>query len=254
MSTLAEQIAAAASELNELEAKGEESFNDDALRNDEKKNAYREAIAERNKKSPSGTPGYPARARQLGIPANLIERCGRPKKDGNGTCTQPAGAGTDHYGTGPCKYHGGINGSTTHGRYSGLFSKDLDDIISHFGADENPLDLIPDIVLIRSLTEKFIANYDVWFEAVCAWHESFNEGRAGPSKPTKVLELTDVYKLLETLSKAVERERKARAENAISQRDLYRIVNHIGVIIETYVSDEETLKKIREQILSIRHA
>ena len=33
--------------------------------------------------------------------------CGAPKRQGVGTCTQPAGWGTNHSGAGPCKLHGG---------------------------------------------------------------------------------------------------------------------------------------------------
>lgn len=36
-----------------------------------------------------------------------IELCGRPKHDGTGTCTQPAGWDTTHPGVGPCSRHGG---------------------------------------------------------------------------------------------------------------------------------------------------
>jgi hypothetical protein len=32
-------------------------------------------------------------------------KCGAPKTDGSGTCTQPAGSGTDHPGTGRCRFH-----------------------------------------------------------------------------------------------------------------------------------------------------
>jgi len=34
-------------------------------------------------------------------------KCGANKRQGTGTCTQPAGWGTDHVGTGACKLHGG---------------------------------------------------------------------------------------------------------------------------------------------------
>ncbi len=68
------------------------------------------------------------------------------------------------------------------------------------------------------------------------------------------MDLAEAHKLLDTLTKAVERERKARAANAISARDLYRILNEIGRIIETYVEDKETLLKIREAMLTIRYA
>src|ERR1022692_962003 len=33
--------------------------------------------------------------------------CGGKKRQGDGTCTQPAGWGTEHQGTGCCKLHGG---------------------------------------------------------------------------------------------------------------------------------------------------
>jgi len=32
-------------------------------------------------------------------------KCGAPKTDGSGNCTQPAGSGTDHPGTGRCRFH-----------------------------------------------------------------------------------------------------------------------------------------------------
>jgi len=40
-------------------------------------------------------------------PIHGAPRCGGKKKQGEGTCTQPAGWGTPHPGTGRCKLHGG---------------------------------------------------------------------------------------------------------------------------------------------------
>lgn len=37
--------------------------------------------------------------------------CGGQKHQGEGTCRQPAGAGTDHLGTGRCQFHGGCTPS-----------------------------------------------------------------------------------------------------------------------------------------------
>ena len=39
--------------------------------------------------------------------------CGARKKQGPGTCTRPAGWGTDHPGFGQCKLHGGSTQSGT---------------------------------------------------------------------------------------------------------------------------------------------
>lgn len=40
-------------------------------------------------------------------------RCGARKRQGEGTCTQAAGWGTEHPGDGPCKLHGGSTSSQT---------------------------------------------------------------------------------------------------------------------------------------------
>lgn len=43
--------------------------------------------------------------------------CGAKKRQSEGTCTRPAGWGTDHVGSGPCKLHGG---NTKNHRAAGL--------------------------------------------------------------------------------------------------------------------------------------
>lgn len=50
---------------------------------------------------------------QAAVAAGRDERalCGAVKRQGAGTCTQPAGWGTDHVGTGRCKLHGGSTSS-----------------------------------------------------------------------------------------------------------------------------------------------
>jgi len=40
-------------------------------------------------------------------PKEADEYCNARKTDGSGYCGQPAGMGTDHKGTGRCKFHGG---------------------------------------------------------------------------------------------------------------------------------------------------
>ena len=237
-------------ELNRLDAVGPEKFNEDEQRASENNSARMLAVQAR--KGTSGPSGV-GRAAKLGIPASLVPRCGASTKEG-GECKQPAGAGTEHYGSGKCKYHGGANGkSLKHGRYSGLLTQELSDLVTHFEQDDDILNTESDIALLRSITHRFIAEYDDWLGAILHWHLSYQEGKLAP-KPVKVLELSEAHKLLDTLTKAVERERKARAANAISARDLYRILNEVGRVIETYVEDKDTLLKIREQMLTIRYA
>lgn len=252
MATTEEEIASLEAEINRLDAIGESEYNSDAQRAAENNDARIEAIAKR--KGTSGPSGL-GRARQLGIPASLVPRCAAPKHDTGEPCEQPAGAGTDHYGSGKCRFHGGASGkSLKHGRYSSLLTQELADLVTHFEQDDDILNTESDIALLRSITHRFIADYDKWLPAVLAWHESFNEGKVGPVKPVKIIDLAEAHKLLDTLTKAVERERKARAANAISARDLFRILNEVGRVIETYVEDKEVLKQIRAQMLTIRYA
>lgn len=251
MSIVKERIAKALAELNQLDAIGEKKFNETAQRNTDENVTRIEAIAKR--KGTSGPRGTNP-ARTLGIPAGLIPRCGAETRGDGGPCKQPGGAGTEHYGSGRCRYHGGKNGTKLkHGRYSGLLTEELTDLVSHFEADDDILNTESDIALLRSITHKFIAGYDDWLPAVLAWHDSFNEGKLS-AKPIKIMELSEAHKLLDSLTKAVERERKARAANAISARDLYRIINEIGRIVETHVEDKDVLMRIRESMLSIRYA
>lgn len=57
--------------------------------------------------------------------------CGAKKRTGEGTCTRPAGWGTDHVGTGRCKLHGGCTprhskvGSEHPNYVHGLYSEHL---------------------------------------------------------------------------------------------------------------------------------
>jgi hypothetical protein len=44
-------------------------------------------------------------------PMKAKPKCGSPKRQGDGTCTRPAGWGTDHVGAGRCKLHGGCSPS-----------------------------------------------------------------------------------------------------------------------------------------------
>jgi hypothetical protein len=106
--------------------------------------------------------------------------CGRNKRQGEGTCTQPAGWGTYHPGVGACKFHGG-NLPTKHGRYSGIKREALRELIEHHEADPDPLNIFPELAAARALFQDFIERYDDWREAVVAWHVTYRaSGRPVP--------------------------------------------------------------------------
>jgi hypothetical protein len=70
--------------------------------------------------------------------------CNARKRQGEGTCTRPAGWGTDHVGVGPCKLHGG---STPAHRTAAVATQARRDV-SLFGAriDIHPADALLELV------------------------------------------------------------------------------------------------------------
>lgn len=103
-----------------------------------------------------------------------VSQCGAKTKAGK-PCTQPSGWGTSHPGTGRCKLHGGNAGRpVTHGRYSAVQRPRIKALLAEFEKDEDPLNLVPELHLLRSLILDFVERYDEQTEALIAWHASFN--------------------------------------------------------------------------------
>ena len=60
-------------------------------------------------------------------------RCGAKKHQGDGTCTQVAGWGTDHVGEGPCKLHGGSTRSVAKGSRLRLVERKARAVMETYG-------------------------------------------------------------------------------------------------------------------------
>ena len=180
-----------------------------------------------------------------------IPRCGARKKQGPGRCTQKAGWGTVHVGQGKCKLHGGAT-PIKHGRYSKIKSDKLRTLIEHHAADETPLDILPELAACRGLFQDFIERYDEWRDALIAWHDSYLEDDGKVSRPRQILDVSDAYRLLSEVTKIVERIEKIEAQNAVSRRDLMRIMEEMGRYVERHVTDPKIRNRIRDGWLEIR--
>jgi len=69
-----------------------------------------------------------------------------------------------------------------HGRYSSITRPRIKELIERFNADPDPLNLQPEVVLLRALLTDFVERYDELTDAVLAWHASFSDGYAGMMK------------------------------------------------------------------------
>lgn len=96
-------------------------------------------------------------------------------------CEQAAGWGTDHPGEGKCKLHGGsVTGrppeTGEYSRYAIINRPRLAELREHFEKDPNPLDLLPEVIELRTRVADFSERYDELTEALLAWHYSFDKG------------------------------------------------------------------------------
>lgn len=163
--------------------------------------------------------------------------CGAKKRQGTGVCTQKAGWGTDHPGSGRCKLHGGA-APVKHGRYSKVLRKRVGELAAQFEADPDPLNLEPELAQARALYADYLERME--------GKPGFDPGGAA--------------KLLAEISKAAKRMRDSQAANAVSRAELFRVLGEMGRGVDMSVAElvqdlelrDELLKRIHDLWTSIR--
>lgn len=206
----------------------------------------------------------PCGKHDLSDPTNAGELCGAVTRQelSYDTCHRPAGWGTPD-GRGPykkCKLHGGSSLITT-GQHVGKAAKRrygvdvvkrprVAELIEQFENDEDPLNILPELAAARAIFVDFVERYDEWRDGLLAWHSSYGKEGATP-KPQQILDVSAAMGHVDTITKIAEREWKRHEANAISRRDLYRILGEWGKGVMKHVTDEETLKKIRAEWVNV---
>ena len=179
-------------------------------------------------------------------------RCGIVKH-GN-ACSQKAGWGTDHVGEGRCKLHGGATPIKS-GRYSKVTRPRIKQLLETFENDPAPLDLLPELALIRSLILDYIERYDEFTTALIAWHQDNDawtdfEGNKHPStKPVQVLDILSVAKYITTIGQLTERIEKSKKEGAVTLETLNRVMEQLGVELVAAVQETVTDEAQRSKLL-----
>lgn len=148
------------------------------------------------------------------------QKCGSKKRRQNSFCTQPAGWGTDHQGTGRCKLHGGST-PITHGRYSKVIRERLGEALERHEKDPDPLNLLPELHLARTLAERYIEKYD-------------KAETMGIDLLGRIADLVDTI-------------HKQRQKTGISLEALQRVVDQLGVSVARHVKDPAVLAAIESE-------
>lgn len=178
----------------------------------------------------------PARARdaQLLHPTKGYPICGARKKQGEGVCHQKAGWGTDHLGQGKCKLHGGASRRIT-GRWSKVVNEHVAKYLEELEEDENPLDVIPDLQLLRALLRQWLDGYQEQREALVAW----NRAKEDHERPAKIPELLDVKGLIEAVSRMVYRIERTTSDKYIPRGKLLGLMTAMGRVVDSVVTEEQ---------------
>lgn len=159
-------------------------------------------------------------------------KCGSKRKKGRGPCTQPAGWGTTHPGEGRCKLHGGLQPGDLrlkHGLYSTVKTTSVRELYREHAKNPDPLNLEPELAMSRALLELVLSK-----EA---------EG---------IVDVASAAKLVDTVSRVVERIERARNMTALSIQDVYRLMDELGRVVERHIEDQKIRELIRRDWLAIR--
>lgn len=212
-----------------------------------------------------------------------MSQCGAKTRSGK-PCKQKAGARTDHPGQGRCWLHGGRT-PIKHGRYSQIQRPRLKELLERFHDDPTPLDLLPEVVLLRALVTDYVERYDEVTDALLAWHNSWGdryreavdewrekmlrklenggwqdtEATDLPdppdpldymTKPRQMLDITAAAGLVDKIGAMVDRIEKHKREGSITLETLDRVLEQLGVEVVHALTEEVKDAATRTAVLA----
>lgn len=136
-------------------------------------------------KAPLGSPPKKPRGRPKKAPEDrkvrpkpVREKCGAWGRHAQQPCRNPAGFKTAHVGEGHCHLHGG-NSPVKHGRYAKVQNQAIKDLLDELEDDDDPMNLLPEVQLLRALVINYVNNYETYIAALEAWQRSFDKAFIG---------------------------------------------------------------------------
>lgn len=179
--------------------------------------------------------------------------CGAKKKQGEGHCTQPAGWGTQNAprpaadgrpafpGVGRCKLHGGAT-PIKHGRFSSIQRERLKDLIAEFAGDPEPLNLLPELALLRAIVVDLVERWDEIYGpdgALLAWHASFLRDGLGSDKPRQLPDFASISGVVGQIGGMVDRIQRHKASGVVTLATMKRVMEQLGQEIVAATKDAE---------------
>jgi len=157
-------------------------------------------------------------------------------------CPRPRGFNTDHVGTGACWQHETTPTFASIQRYRQIEQPAIRRRLEVMASlDEDILDLIPDIQLIRTLVVQYAADFDEFHDALLAWY------REGKKRPPRAYQLADVINYIEIISRIIERIHKIRSTGSVSLDTFRRVIEQMGIVVARHVTNGQALDRIEQE-------
>lgn len=179
--------------------------------------------------------------------------CGAKRRRDGKTCLNPAGFRTNHLGQGRCFKHGGTRQPTKIlsevppgqlSRYQHVERHALRDLAARLAeAEPDITDLSEELHLLRALLIQYINEYEEFIEALLAWYASPDVKQ----KPRRIMDISDVSGLIESVSRIAERMHKIRSEGSIDLLTFQRVTEQMGIIVARLVRDPQILARIEAE-------
>lgn len=175
--------------------------------------------------------------------------CGATTKSSGRPCSKAAGWRTDHPGQGRCYLHGGRS-RIKHGRYSTVQRARVSEILDELAEDPDPLDLLPEVELLRAMVLDYVERHDALTDAVIFWHESYHNGENEP-KPRQMPDILSVGKFIKEIGSLVETIHKQRQAGTITYATLDRVLEQVGVELTAAAGEAIADAAVRQRFLDV---
>jgi hypothetical protein len=127
-------------------------------------------------------------------------------------------------------------------------------LVAKHAANPNPLDLLPELALLRAFVEDLTDRWESIFGpdgALLAWHDSFLEGDQA-SKPRQITDPSAVAGIIDKVGAMADRIARHRADAALSVEGVRRLIERYGAEVAAALQevgiDDETIALICERV------
>lgn len=179
-----------------------------------------------------------------------MKLCGAKTRSG-GTCKHEAGWGTAHVGEGRCKLHGGnAGGPIKTGARAVKTSRQLREKIQLHLNDPTPLDLTPELALLRSLIDHFTEKMEQAEAERERLAEEFTpaelQGQKAPDPVEHFVQVTTP--IVDNLRKVADTISKIQSRELLTAGEMTLVLVVLARVLREEVEDEQTLKRITRKL------